>query len=89
MDLCKAAVDSIILGFGAAAVYVCVKSGLESWASARKRATERRAAHAKGEPYWQDVDWVARAKAAGALPERRSKSAKHISAAQKDCTLSS
>jgi hypothetical protein len=76
MDQCKLAVDSIIWGFGAAALYMCVKEGLEKWANARQRNAERRAAHAKGEPYWQDVDWVARAKAAGMPPERHKSIAK-------------
>ncbi|MDX9690642.1 MAG: hypothetical protein RBT70_09335 [Alphaproteobacteria bacterium] len=81
MDQCKLAVDSLIWGFGAAALYVCVKEGLEKWANARQRNAERRAVHAKGEPYWQDVDWVARVKAAGMPPERHNRFAKKKDAA--------
>lgn len=69
MDYCKLAVDSVLIGFGAAAVYVCAKAGLKKWANARKHAAERRAAHAKGEQYWQDVDWVKFAEDSGKLPQ--------------------
>lgn len=69
MDYCKLAVDSVLIGFGLAAVYVCAKTRLEKWVNARKRAVERRAAHTKEEPYWQDVDWVKFAENSGKLPQ--------------------
>lgn len=80
MDLCTNLVETVVYAFGVAAVCLGVKEGYGKWTNARRRAKEREAAHAKGEPYWPDVDWVAHAESAGSpLKKHQKKSVSLIS----------